>query len=94
MNLRHHGDSDTAPGLIDLAVNQTLTRSLATSGTTLLPVIALLLFAGPVLRGFSIVLLVGIVIGTLSSLYIMPPIIHWFKARGTSQAPVRRKATA
>jgi len=80
--------------LIDLAVNQTLMRSLATSGTTLLPVIALLLFAGPVLRGFSIVLLVGIVIGTLSSLYIMPPIIHWFKVRGTSQAPVRRKATA
>ena len=80
--------------VIDLAINQTLTRTVATAGTTLLPVLALLLFGGPVLRGFSIVLVVGIAVGTFSSLYIMPPIIHWFKARGTSQAPVRRKATA
>lgn len=80
--------------IIDLAINQTLTRTIATSGTTLLPVIALLLFAGPVLRGFSIVLMVGIAVGTFSSLYIMPPIIHWFKRHSGAPVKSSRKATA
>jgi len=79
---------------IDLAVNQTLTRTIATSGTTLQPVIALLLFAGPVLRGFSIVLLVGIGVGTMSSLFIMPPLINWFHQRSGAQVKSRRRATA
>jgi SecD/SecF fusion protein len=80
--------------IIDLAVNQTLTRTIATAGTTLLPVIALLLFAGPVLRGFSIVLLVGIAVGTFSSLFIMPPLINWFKQNRGAPVKTSRKATA
>jgi len=80
--------------IIDLAVNQTLTRTIATAGTTLLPVIALLVFAGPVLRGFSIVLLVGIAVGTFSSLYIMTPLIHWLSRPSATRLKSARKATA
>src|SRR5680860_1043331 len=82
--------------VVDLAVNQTLTRTIATSTTTLLPVIALLLWGGSVLRGFSLVLLIGIVIGTFSSLFIMSPLIVWFKERSRSgvASARRRKAHA
>lgn len=56
--------------IINLAINQTLSRTIITSGTTLLVVIALLILGGPVLHGFSVALLVGIVVGTYSSIYI------------------------
>lgn len=56
--------------IIDLAINQTLSRTIITSGTTLLVVIALLILGGPVLHGFSVALLVGIIVGTYSSIYI------------------------
>ena len=49
--------------VVDLSVNQTLSRTLMTSGTTLLPVLALFFFGGSVLRDFSITLLVGIGFG-------------------------------
>ena len=56
--------------IINLAINQTLSRTIITSGTTLLVVIALLILGGPVLHGFSVALLVGIIVGTYSSIYI------------------------
>ncbi|MGH8399384.1 MAG: protein translocase subunit SecF, partial [Gammaproteobacteria bacterium] len=56
--------------IIDLAINQTLSRTIITSGTTLLVVIALLILGGPVLHGFSVALLIGIIVGTYSSIYI------------------------
>ncbi len=82
------------PEVIDLAINQTLTRTIATGGTTLLPVLALLLFGGSVLQGFSIVLLVGILVGTFSSLYIMSPLIVWLGQLGRSRATAARRAHA
>ncbi|MFM1895790.1 MAG: protein translocase subunit SecF [Pseudomonadota bacterium] len=56
--------------LVNLSVNQTLSRTLVTSGTTLLVVVVLLLFAGEAARGFAIALTVGIGVGTYSSIYI------------------------
>lgn len=56
--------------IIDLAVNQTLSRTVITSGVTLLVVVALLILGGPVLHGFSVALFVGIIVGTYSSIYI------------------------
>jgi len=56
--------------IMDLSINQTLSRTIMTSGLTLLVVIALLVFGGDVLRGFSIALVIGIVIGTYSSIYV------------------------
>ena len=57
------------------AINSTLSRTLITSGTTLIVVIVLLLFGGEVLRGFSFALFIGIVIGTYSSIFIATPIV-------------------
>jgi len=56
--------------LIDRSVNQTLRRTLLTSGTTLLAVLALLIFGGPVLRNFSLALVWGLVVGTYSSIFV------------------------
>jgi SecD/SecF fusion protein len=57
------------------AINSTLSRTLITSGTTLIVVIVLLIFGGEVLRGFSFALFIGIVIGTYSSIFIATPIV-------------------
>jgi preprotein translocase subunit SecF len=56
--------------IIDTSINQTLSRTIITSGVTLLVVIALLILGGPVLHGFSLALFVGIIVGTYSSIYI------------------------
>jgi preprotein translocase SecF subunit len=63
---------------INLSINQSLTRTINTSATTLLPIIVLLFLGGSVLRGFSVALLVGIISGTYSSWYIGTPIIYWW----------------
>lgn len=57
------------------AINQTLSRTLITSGTTLIVVVVLFVFGGEVLRGFSFALLIGILVGTFSSIYIATPIV-------------------
>lgn len=75
--------------LVNLAVNQTLTRTVATSGTTLLPVLALLFFGGSVLRGFSITLLVGIAVGTFSSIFILAPLVVWVREWQQKRADTR-----
>jgi preprotein translocase subunit SecF len=56
--------------IMNLSINQTLSRTIMTSGLTLLAVVALLIYGGPVLFGFSIALLIGIIIGTYSSIYV------------------------
>jgi len=56
--------------IMDLAINETLSRTIMTSGVTLLVVIALLILGGPILHGFSLALFVGIIVGTYSSIYI------------------------
>ncbi|MGF1592121.1 MAG: protein translocase subunit SecF [Kiloniellaceae bacterium] len=68
-NLRQYKTMPMA-ALIDLSVNQTLRRTLITSGTTLLAVLALLFFGGPVLRNFSLALAWGLVVGTYSSIFV------------------------
>jgi preprotein translocase subunit SecF len=61
--------------LINKSVNQTLSRTVMTSGLTFLTVIALFLFGGPVLHGFSFALVVGIIVGTYSSVFVASPIV-------------------
>jgi preprotein translocase subunit SecF len=63
--------------LINLALNETLSRTILTVSTVALAVLALLFFGGEVLRGFSIAMLWGIVIGTYSSLLIAAPILYY-----------------
>jgi SecD/SecF fusion protein len=79
--------------IVEAAVNQTLSRTIMTSLTTLLPVIALFIFGGSVLRGFSLALLVGIGFGTYSSIFILAPMVVWFRNRfGRGGTPVRKAA--
>ncbi|HML16132.1 MAG TPA: protein translocase subunit SecF [Bryobacteraceae bacterium] len=61
--------------LINISVNQTLSRTVLTSGLTFLTAISLFLFGGEVLNGFSFALVVGIIVGTYSSVYIASPIL-------------------
>ncbi|MCG7982706.1 MAG: protein translocase subunit SecF [Candidatus Thiodiazotropha lotti] len=56
--------------IINTSVNQTLSRTLITSGTTLLVLVALFLFGGEIIHGFALALIVGVVIGTYSSIYV------------------------
>jgi preprotein translocase subunit SecF len=57
---------------IDLGISQTLSRTLVTAGTTLLSVLALYVFGGEALRGFAFTMLVGIVSGTCSTVFVAP----------------------
>jgi len=74
--------------VINLSVNQSLSRTLSTSLTTFIPVIILFLFGGSVLRGFSLALLIGVIVGTYSSMYIANPILYaWaLKAGGPKRS--------
>jgi len=77
--------------LVDLSINQTLSRTVMTSFTTMLPLLALLFIGGPVLRDFSIALLIGILVGTYSSIYVVGSLVTWWKMR---QPAPRKKARA
>ncbi|MEO1040832.1 MAG: protein translocase subunit SecF [Pseudomonadota bacterium] len=61
--------------VINLSVNQTLGRTIMTSLTTLLAVVALFVFGGSVLRGFSFALIWGVIVGTYSTVYIASPLL-------------------
>ncbi|MEP0547968.1 MAG: protein translocase subunit SecF [Rhodothermales bacterium] len=67
--------------IVDRSINSTLSRTLVTSGTTLIVVLTLFIFGGEVLRGFAFALLVGIVIGTYSSIFVASPILVELKTR-------------
>jgi preprotein translocase subunit SecF len=61
---------DTTIQIMNMSLNQTLSRTLMTSFTTLLVLIALILLGGELIRGFAAALIVGIVVGTYSSIYV------------------------
>ncbi|MBN2406764.1 MAG: protein translocase subunit SecF [Elusimicrobia bacterium] len=68
--------------IINLSINSTLSRTIITSGTTLMVVLALFLKGGEVLYGFSTTLLFGIVIGTYSSIFVASPLVYaWQKKK-------------
>ncbi|PAP77388.1 protein translocase subunit SecF [Rubrivirga marina] len=73
------------------AINTTLSRTVLTSGTTLLAVLILFLIGGEVLKGFSLALLVGIGVGTYSSIFVASPIVVALREK---YAPARRVVTA
>ncbi|HCI47332.1 MAG TPA: protein translocase subunit SecF [Rhodospirillaceae bacterium] len=67
--------------IIDRSLNETLTRTLLTSGTTLVALAALWIFGGEVIRGFTIALIWGIAVGTYSSIFIAAPMLIFLKLR-------------
>ena len=68
---------------VDQAVSATLTRTLYTSGTTLLPLVALILFGGSTLYWFAVALALGVVVGSWSSIALAPSLLTiWDRSRG------------
>jgi preprotein translocase subunit SecF len=67
------------PELVNASINQTMSRTIMTSGLTLLTALSLWLFGGPVLNGFSFALVVGIIIGTYSTVFIASPILVFWR---------------
>ncbi|HEV2913702.1 MAG TPA: protein translocase subunit SecF [Pyrinomonadaceae bacterium] len=79
-NLRLHR-RDSLYKVTNDSINQTLSRTIITSGLVFLSVLAMVIFGGDVLRGFSLALLIGIVFGTYSSIAIASPIMVWWQQR-------------
>ena len=84
--------------ILNRSINETLARTVVTGGTTLLTLLALLAFGGAVIREFAIVLTLGVVIGTFSSIFVASPALleiqrRWGAARGERGAE-RKKPTA
>jgi preprotein translocase subunit SecF len=81
------------PAVINQAVNETLSRTILTSGATLLSVIALLLLGGKVIFPFAATMAIGIAVGTFSSIYIASPVVLLLSGR-KAVAEANRVATA
>jgi len=80
-NLKKH-QRDPLIKIINDALNQVLSRTILTSLTTLLAVLVLFLLGGPVLRDFALVLIIGVIVGTYSSIFIASPILLLWRRRG------------
>ena len=91
-NLRHKR-KDSLIKILNDSLNQTLTRTLISNGTTFLAVLGLFLFGGEVLRGFGFAMVVGILVGTYSTIYIASPIVIWWEGFSSRrQGPPKAKA--
>jgi preprotein translocase subunit SecF len=88
-NLRNKR-KETLRKILNDSLNQTLSRTLISNGTTFLSVLGLYLFGGEVLRGFGFAMVVGILVGTYSTIYIASPLVVWWtdfrKSRGQASA--------
>jgi preprotein translocase subunit SecF len=91
----------TFTSIVNLSINQTLSRTVLTSGLTFLTAVSLLLFGGQVLNGFSFALVIGIMIGTYSSIFVASPIlIFWHNLadgrgqQGRGPAPAGRSSVS
>jgi preprotein translocase subunit SecF len=83
-NLRQRR-KDPLAKIINDSINQTLSRTLISSGTTFLTVLGLYLFGGEVLRGFAFTMAVGIIVGTYSTIYIASPVVVWWESLSRSR---------
>jgi preprotein translocase SecF subunit len=82
--IRENLKKDSVSNLTDLinkSLNETLSRTLKTSGATLLSIVAVLIFGGEVLRGFAFAITFGIIFGTYSSIYVASPIVMFFNIK-------------
>ncbi|MEO7323899.1 MAG: protein translocase subunit SecF [Dokdonella sp.] len=77
--------------ILNKAINQTLSRTIMTSLLTAVAMAALYFFGGPAVHGFALTMLIGIVIGTLSSIFFANPILYWLGVSKTDLMPVSRE---
>jgi preprotein translocase subunit SecF len=85
-----HGASFTE--ILNRSINETLPRTVLTGGSTMGTLLALLIFGGPVIRDFALVLILGIFIGTFSSIFVASPVLNAITARWPHRAPTREQA--
>ena len=77
------GRRGTIEEIMNSSINQTLSRTILTSTVTLIPILCLFFFGGAVLRDFSLAIIIGVAVGTYSSIFIASPIVLWWtRARG------------
>jgi preprotein translocase subunit SecF len=100
-DIKLKGSTLSLEAIINLAINQTLSRTLITSGLTWVVVVSLLIFGGGALNAFAFVLVIGVLVGTYSSIYIASPILLlWRQLRGRprqakkTSSPARRRRSA
>jgi SecD/SecF fusion protein len=78
--------------IMNESINQTLSRTILTSTVTLIPILCLFFFGGAVLRDFSLAIIVGVVVGTYSSIFIASPIVLWWtNMRGGGASSLRKE---
>ncbi|MEO5720267.1 MAG: protein translocase subunit SecD [Chthoniobacterales bacterium] len=88
------GQKGSIQEIMNASLNQTLSRTILTSGVTLIPLLCLYFLGGSVLHDFSLAIIIGIVFGTYSSIFIASPIVLWWlRARGGSTSSLRREVT-
>jgi preprotein translocase subunit SecF len=90
-NLRHRR-KDPLPVVLNDSLNQTLTRTIISNGTTFLAVLGLYLFGGEVLRGFGFAMVVGILVGTYSTIYIASAFVVWWQRLRERRPPAAKAA--
>jgi preprotein translocase subunit SecF len=78
--------------LLNDSVNQTLSRTVLTSGLTFIAVLSLFVFGGEVLRGFSFALVVGVLVGSYSSIFVASPLLLWWRNTVTARSATQRRA--
>jgi preprotein translocase subunit SecF len=76
---------ESLASIINLSINETLARTLITSGTAILVTAALFLLGGAVIHSFAFALLVGFVVGTYSSIYVAAPVVLYLEGRQTKK---------
>ena len=84
-NLRKY-DKLSIKEISDLSTNETLSRTLITSITTLLALFSIYFFGGEILKGFSFAMILGVIVGTYSSIFIATPILYFTKVNQSSVA--------
>lgn len=81
-NLKKQGRDDTFGDIADISLKQTMARSINTSVSTLLPLVALYVWGAPAIHTFVFALIVGIIVGTYSSIFIASPLLTLWQERG------------
>jgi preprotein translocase SecF subunit len=65
--------------IANLSINETLSRTIITSITTLLALVSIYILGGEILKGFSLAMILGVIIGTYSSIFVAAPVLKFFK---------------
>ncbi|HYR10489.1 MAG TPA: protein translocase subunit SecF [Longimicrobium sp.] len=78
--------------LLNQAINETLPRTVLTASGTLATLVSLAVLGGPVIRDFAVVLILGILIGTFSSIFVASPVLYFIESKWPHKAPTKQQA--